>query len=310
MGWTPPDLSDKTAVVAGATRGAGRGIAVALGEAGATVYCTGRSTLAGRSPMDRPETIEDTAQQVTAAGGTGIAVAVDHLDAGQVRSLAARVGALDVLVNDIWGGDALIGWGTRFWEQDPDVSWGVLETALRTHWNTAAILAPALREGGLLVEITDGDSYQFRGHVLYDFVKTSIIRMAFGFAKDLADRATAVALTPGFMRSEAMLEHFGVTAATWRDAVAKDPNFVASETPRFGGRALACLAFDPDRHRFAGRALSSWGLSDVYGFPDLDGARPHWGHHAAKHFAVRPLDDAFYDYWTPYFEPGDAGNAA
>ncbi len=293
------DLSGKTALVAGATRGTGRGIAIALGEAGATVYCTGRTTREHQSPMARAETIDDTADMVTAAGGRGIAVRVDHTDTHQVRALANDIGHLDILVNDIWGGDPHIAWGTPFWEQDPDVAWGVLHNALRTHMTTAAIFAPALRKSaGLLVEVTDGDTYQYRGNVLYDLVKTSIIRLAYNMAQDLGDKATAVAVTPGFLRSEAMLEHFGVTTKTWRDGIEKDPNFAASETPLFVGRGIAALAADPERHKHAGRVLASWTLSDMYDFTDADGARPHWGEHFAKAYGTaRPLDEAFYEYW-------------
>ncbi len=302
------DLSGKTALVAGATRGTGRGIARALGEAGATVYCTGRTTRHHQSPMGRAETIDDTAEMVTAAGGRGIAVRVDHTDTHQVRALANDIGHLDILVNDIWGGDPHIAWGQPFWKQDPDVTWGVLENALRTHLTTAAIFAPALRKShGLLVEVTDGDTYRYRGNLLYDLVKTTVIRAAYGMAQDLGDDATAVAVTPGFLRSEAMLELFGVREENWRDGVAKDPNFVASETPLFVGRGIAALAADPARHRFAGRVVASWVLGDQYGVRDADGTQPHWGRHfEATYGDMGALDDAFYAYWKPFDLTPDA----
>jgi NAD(P)-dependent dehydrogenase (short-subunit alcohol dehydrogenase family) len=278
-------LTGTVAVVAGATRGAGRGIAVELGAAGATVYCTGRTTRARRSPMNRPETIEDTAEMVDAAGGRGVAVAVDHSDAGQVRALAQRIaaeqdGRLDVLVNDIWGGDPLTDWSSRFWQHDLDAGLRLLRQAVETHLITSWHLAPLMveRGRGLIVEMTDGDSERYRGSLFYDLVKASVIRLAVGQAADLRDRGvTAVALTPGFMRSEAVLDHFGVTADDWRGGVEKDPHFAQSETPRFVGRAVAALAADGDVLRSTGRTLSSWGLAREYGFTDVDGRRPDWG---------------------------------
>ena len=307
---TSRPLAGKVAVVAGATRGAGRGIARALGEAGATVYCTGRSTrAAGPSPMQRPETVDETAEMVTRAGGVGIATRVDHLREDEVRALFARVrdeqGRLDVLVNDIWGGDALVEWSAKFWELDTDLAWRVVETALRTHLITARYATPLLMgtPGALLVEVTDGDTYQYRGQLVYDLVKTSVIRLAFGMARELRPHGVAaVAVTPGFLRSEAMLEHFGVTRETWRDGAKRDPNFIASETPLFVGRAVAALAADPHVMRKSGRVFASWTLSDEYRFTDEDGARPHWGRHFAKTYGDgehRALDDAFYRYWEP-----------
>ena len=300
-------LSGKVAVVAGATRGAGRGIAVALGEAGATVYCTGRSTRGHVATAGRTETIEETAELVTAAGGTGIPVRVDHLIEGDVAALFQRVareqGRLDVLVNDIWGGDAHIEWDKRFWEQDLERGFRMMRTALHTHLITARHGAPLLlaRPGGLLVEVTDGDGFQYRGTLFYDLVKTSVIRLAFAFNEEMAPRGgTALAVTPGFLRSEAMLDHFGVTEANWREGAKRDPNFLESETPRFVGRAVAALAADPHVARKGGRVWASWTLSDEYGFTDADGSRPHWGRHFAKTFgddAYRPADDRFYWYW-------------
>lgn len=307
MTWSPPDLSGKVALVAGATRGAGRGIATALGEAGATVYCTGRTTRAMRSEMDRPETIEGTAERVTEAGGTGIPVQVDHRRDDEVRRLVARIDAehsgLDILVNDIWGGDPAIAWGKRFWELDMDAAWHVIENALRTHLVTARHAAPLLmKRKGLLVEITDGDHYTYRGHLVYDLIKTTIIRLAYAMAHEWRPHgATALAVTPGFLRSEAMLDHFGVTAENWQEAAKKDPHFSASETPLFVGRAVASLAGDPQVASRAGRVWASWTLSDDYGFTDADGSRPHFGRHFAEVFgkdAQLPLDDTFYRYWA------------
>jgi NAD(P)-dependent dehydrogenase (short-subunit alcohol dehydrogenase family) len=306
--WTPPDLSGKVAVVAGATRGAGRGIARALGEAGATVYCTGRSSRSAPGGMERPETIEETADLVTTAGGTGIAVRVDHLDEAQVLSLVARVereqGGLDILVNDIWGGDPDIEWGKRFWELDADRGWRVIETALRTHIITARHATPLLMaRRGLLVEVTDGDHFAYRGNLIYDLVKTAIIRMAYTMAHELGPHGvTALAVTPGFLRSEAMLDLFGVTEANWRDAVARVPDYIASETPLYVGRAVSSLAADPDVKRRAGRVFASWTLADEYGFTDEDGARPHWGRHFRATYGSdeQPaIDDVFYRYWRP-----------
>jgi len=306
--WKAPDLHGKVALVAGATRGAGRGIATALGEAGATVYCTGRSTRESRSPMDRPETIEETADLATSAGGTGIAVRVDHTQDLEVKALMARIqeehGGLDLLVNDIWGGDAGITWGKRFWDIDMDAAWRVVDNAIRTHLITAHRAAPLLMaRKGLLVEITDGDHYAYRGHLIYDLVKTSILRLAYTMNHELARQgATAVAVVPGFLRSEAMLDLFGVKETNWRDAVKTSPHFIASETPLFVGRAVAALAAEQQHQARGGRVYSSWSLSDEYGFPDADGQRPHWGRYFAKEFGAdeqRVLDDGFYRYWKP-----------
>jgi NAD(P)-dependent dehydrogenase (short-subunit alcohol dehydrogenase family) len=286
-------LAGHVALVAGATRGAGRGIAVELGAAGATVYCTGRTTRDARSPMNRPETIEDTAEQVSAAGGTGIAVGVDHSVPATVRALAARIaaeqaGRLDVVVNDIWGGDPLTEWQTPFWQHDLTNGLLLLRQAVETHLVTAHAMAPLLvaRRSGLLVEMTDGVEPGYRGSLFYDLAKAATIRIALGAAADLEPYGvTAVAVTPGFLRSEAVLDHFGVTEATWRDAGAKDPHFLASETPRFVGRAIVALAADPEVRRYSGQALTSWGLATAYGFTDVDGARPDWGAHMAAHLA-------------------------
>ncbi len=285
MDYTPPDLSGTVALVAGATRGAGRGIAVALGEAGATVWCTGRSTRDHRSEYDRPETIEETAERVTAAGGRGVAVRVDHLDPAQVTALVARIdaesGRLDVLVNDIWGGERLFQWDVPLWEHDLDKGLRLLRLAVETHLVTSAHALPLLarRPGGLVVEMTDGtaayNERTFRINAFYDLAKWSVIRLAFAQAHDLGPvGGTAVALTPGWLRSEMMLDGFGVTEQNWRDATADQPHFCISESPAFVGRAVVALAADPARTRWSGQSLSSGGLAQVYGFPDVDGTRP------------------------------------
>ena len=292
-------LDAKVAVVAGGTRGAGRGIAIALGEQRATVYVTGRSSRAtGPSVMARAETIEETAELVTAAGGIGIPARVDHSDSAAVARLAARVrdeqdGRLDVLVNDIWGGDPMTKWGTPFWEQSLDDGLALVRQAVETHVVTSWHLVPLMvaRRSGLVIEITDGVEPAYRGAFYYDLAKAGVIRLAVAQAGEIEPfGVTAVALTPGFLRSEAMLELAGVTEANWRDGVAWDPHFVASETPAYVGRAVAALASDGDVARFSGQALSSWGLSEVYGFTDADGSQPHWGRYFAQHVANSPAN--------------------
>jgi NAD(P)-dependent dehydrogenase (short-subunit alcohol dehydrogenase family) len=300
-------LAGRVALVAGATRGGGRGIAVALGEAGATVYATGRSTRERRSEVDRPETIEETAEMVTAAGGEGIAVAVDHLDAGQVKRLVERIdaghGRLDVLVNDIWGAEHLFEWDAAVWEHDLDHGLRLLRLAIDTHLITAHHALPLLlrRPGGLVVEVTDGtaayNADRYRVSLFYDLAKTSAIRIAWALGEELRDRgATAVALTPGWMRSEAMLDHYGVTEANWRDGCARTPHFCISETPRYVGRAVAALAGDADVARWNGQSLSSGQLAGVYGFSDLDGTRPDCWRYMVEvvERAGAPADDTGY----------------
>jgi NAD(P)-dependent dehydrogenase (short-subunit alcohol dehydrogenase family) len=299
-------LAGKVALVAGATRGAGRGIAVALGEAGATVYATGRSTRERRSEVDRPETIEETADLVTAAGGEGIAVAVDHLEPAQVRGLVERIdadhGRLDVLVNDIWGAEHLFDWSAPVWEHDLDNGLRLLRLAIETHLITSHHALPLLvrRPGGLVVEVTDGtaayNADHYRVTMFYDLAKTSVIRMAWGLARELEPHeATALALTPGWMRSEAMLEHYGVTEDNWRDATQRTPHFCISETPRYVGRAVAALAADPDVARWNGQSLSSGQLAQVYGFTDLDGTQPDcWRYIAEVRERGRAADDTGY----------------
>ncbi|XVQ85140.1 SDR family oxidoreductase [Microbispora siamensis] len=295
-------LEGKVALVAGATRGAGRGIAVELGAAGATVYVTGRSTRERPSEMNRPETIEETAELVTAAGGRGIAVPVDHLDREQVRALVERIdaeqGALDVLVNDIWGGELLFSWSDRLWEHSLDDGLRILRLAIDTHIITSHYALPLLirKPGGLVVEVTDGtaeyNAANYRVSFFYDLAKTSVNRMAFAQAKELAPHgATAVSLTPGWLRSELMLEHFGVTEANWRDALGKVPHFAISETPAFVGRAVAALAADPEVSRWNGQSLSSGQLAQVYGFTDVDGSRPDcWRYLVEVQDPGRPAD--------------------
>lgn len=277
-------LAGRVALVAGATRGAGRGIAAALGEAGATVYLSGRSTRAARSEMDRPETIEETADLVDAAGGCGIAVQVDHLVPDQVRALVARIrreqGALHLLVNDIFGATR-IEWNKTVWESDLEYGLHLLRLAVDTHAITSHCAIPLLLEtpGGLVVEVNDGtaeyNATRYRNSFFYDLAKGAVQRMAFALAHELKPHgATAVSLTPGWLRSEAMLEAFGVGEANWREAVARIPHFAISETPRYVGRAVAALAADPAVARWNGASLSSGQLAKVYGFTDLDGSQP------------------------------------
>ncbi|MER5205376.1 SDR family oxidoreductase [Streptomyces sp. NPDC002825] len=283
-------LHGRICLVAGATRGAGRAIAVQLGAAGATVYVTGRTTREKVSEVGRAtETIEETAELVTAAGGEGIAVPTDHLDPEQVRALVDRIdreqGRLDVLVNDVWGGEHLVTFGKKTWETDLDGGLRMLELGVRTHAITSHTALPLLirNSGGLVVEVTDGtaayNDTRFRENLFYDLAKNAPIRMAFGLAKELAEYGgTAVAVTPGWLRSEQMLAGFGVTEENWRDATEKLPDFGISESPVYVGRAVAALAADPGRNRWTGQSLSSGELAKQYGFTDADGSRPDaWG---------------------------------
>jgi NAD(P)-dependent dehydrogenase (short-subunit alcohol dehydrogenase family) len=300
-------LTGKVALVTGATRGAGRGTAVALGEAGATVYCTGRTTRKQRSDYGRAETIEETAELVEAAGGDGIAVEVDHLQPAQVEALVKRIdaeqGRLDVLVNDIWGGEQLAEWNTPVWEHSLDGGLRMLRLAIDTHLITSHFALRLLirRPGGLAVEMTDGtleyNSGRYRLSTFYDLAKTAVIRLAFAQGTELAPHGcTAVALTPGWMRSEMMLDNYRVTEANWRDAAAGNPHFAAiSETPRFVGRAAAALAADPDVHRRNGGSFSSGGLARDYGFTDVDGSRPDcWRYMIEVQDAGLPADPTGY----------------
>ena len=298
-------LAGRVALVAGATRAAGRGIAVALGEAGATVYCTGRTTRSERSEMDRPETIEETATLVDAAGGRGVPVQVDHLQPAQVAALVARIdaeqGALHVLVSDIWGATTME-WDKTVWESSLDVGLRTLRLAVDTHAITAHFALPLLirQPGGLAVEITDGtaeyNAVNYRVSFFYDLAKAANLRMAWALGHELGRHgATAVALTPGWLRSEAMLDAYGVTEENWRDATKVSPHFAISESPRFVGRAVAALAADPDRHRWNQQSLSSGQLAKVYGFTDLDGSRPDaWPYVVEVQDAGRPADTTGY----------------
>jgi NAD(P)-dependent dehydrogenase (short-subunit alcohol dehydrogenase family) len=305
MGWqrdtSTPDLHGRIALVAGATRGAGRGIAVQLGAAGATVYVTGRTTAARRSEYDRPETFEETAELVTAAGGTGIAVPTDHLVPEQVRALAGRIGAeqgrLDVLVNNVWGGERLFEFEKPVWEHDLDNGLRLLRLGVETHAITSHFLLPLLvrQPGGLVVEMTDGtaayNEANYRNSYFYDLVKNSVLRMAFVLAHELKPHGgTAVAVSPGWMRSEMMLDAFGVTEDTWRDALTTVPHFCISESPAYVGRAVAALAGDAEVARWNGQSLSSGQLAREYGFTDVDGSRP--------------------DCWRYLVEVADAGSPA
>jgi NAD(P)-dependent dehydrogenase (short-subunit alcohol dehydrogenase family) len=294
-------LAGKVALVAGGTRAAGRGIAVELGAAGATVYVTGRTTRARRSEMERPETIEETAELVEAAGGRGIAVCVDHLVPDEVRALVARIeaeqGALHVLVNDIWGATKME-WSKTAWESDLDYGLRTLRLAVDTHAITSHFAIPLMirRRGALVVEVTDGttayNEKNYRVSFFYDLAKAANLRMAFALAHELAPHGgTAVALTPGWLRSEAMLDAYRVTEATWREATKIQPHFAISESPAYVGRAVASLAADPDVARWNGRSLSSGQLAQVYGFTDRDGSRPDaWRYLVEVQDAGKPAD--------------------
>jgi len=280
-------LEGVVAVVAGATRGAGRGIAVKLGEAGATVYVTGRSTKDRRSDLGRPETIDETAELVAKAGGVGIPVKVDHSVPEQVKALFERVdreqrGRLDVLVNDVWGGEKLTEWGVPFWEQSLEKGLLMQQRAVHTHLITSRYGIPLMvkRGSGLVVEVTDGVDYRYRGSLYYSLAKISVIHLAQSLADELRPRGVAaISLSPGFLRSEEMLDHFGVTKETWRDAASVDPHFLASETPSYIGAAVVALASDPRIMEKSGRSLGTWDCADEYGIVDEDGSRPHWGNY-------------------------------
>jgi NAD(P)-dependent dehydrogenase (short-subunit alcohol dehydrogenase family) len=294
-------LAGKVALVAGATRGAGRGIAVQLGAAGATVYVTGRTTRSSSSEMNRPETIEETAALVDQAGGRGIAVQVDHLSADEVRALVVRIereqGALHILVNDIFGLTKME-WNKTVWESDLEHGLHLLRLGIDTHAITGHFALPLMirQPGALVVEVNDGttdyNSTNYRVSFFYDLVKTAVNRMAFALGYELRPHnGTAVAVTPGWLRSEAMLDAYRVTEASWRDATQIQPHFAISESPAFVGRAVAALASDPDVSRWNGQSLSSGQLAKVYGFTDLDGSQPDaWRYLVEVQDAGKPAD--------------------
>jgi len=295
-------LKDKVALVAGATRGAGRGIAIELGAAGATVYVTGRSTRTAPSEMKRPETIEETAELVTQAGGNAIAIQVDHLDPNQVQNLVQRIaneyGRLDILVNDVWGSDYLIEWNTPVWDHSLEGGLHMLRLAIDTHIITSHFALPLLikQPGGLVVEMTDGtadyNNEKYRVTLFYDLAKTATVRLGWALAHEIEPhKCTSVAMTPGWLRSENMLDAYGVSESNWRDAIAKQPHFAITETPRYVGRAVASLAADPERSRWNGQSLSSGQLAKVYGFTDLDGSQPDaWRYVREVQDAGKPAD--------------------
>ena len=299
-------IEGKVALVAGATRGAGRGIACELGAAGAIVYCTGRSTKQQRSEMDRPETIEETAELIERDGGRAIPVQVDHLDPSQVEQLVARIerehGRLDVLVNDIWGGDHFIQWNTPVWEHSLEKGLRMLHLAIDTHLitNHFALRLLIKNRGGLVVEVTDGtadyNDDHYRVSLFYDLAKTSVVRMAWSLAQELKPHdCTALALSPGWLRSEQMLDNYHVTEENWRDATKIQPHFIITETPRYVGRAVAHLAADPNVARWNGQSLSSGQLAKIYDFTDVDGSQPDaWRYVVEVQDAGKPADATGY----------------
>ncbi len=279
-------LEGKVCVVAGATRGCGRGIAVELGVAGATVYCVGRSARGNLSPMNRPETIEETAERVNAHGGIGIPVRVDCTQRLEVEALFERVkneqnGQLDVLVNDVWGGETMIEWDVPFWKMDVEQGLALLNQAVFSHILLSRFGVPLMvaRNQGIVFEITDGDGIYWRGSYFYDLVKVNVIRLAQNLHEEFKERnlpLTSLVVTPGYLRSEQMLAFKGLTEETWRDGIASDPGWARSETPRYLGRAIAALAADPNIHTKGGKALATWHLYKEYNFTDLDGSQPDW----------------------------------
>ena len=276
-----------------------------LGATGATVYVTGRTTRSERSEMNRPETIEETAALVDEAGGRGVAVQVDHLVSDEVRALVTRIeaeqGGLHVLVNDIWGATT-IEWNKSVWESSLETGLRTLHLGVETHAITSHFAIPLRIKtpGGLVVEVTDGtDEYnatRYRVSFFYDLAKASVNRMAFALAHELRPyNATAVSLTPGWLRSEAMLEAYGVTESNWRDATKRTPHFAISESPAFVGRAVTALAQDPNASRWNGKSLSSGQLAKIYGFTDLDGSQPDaWRYLIEVQDAGKPADTTGY----------------
>ena len=276
-------LTGKVAVVAGATRGAGRGIACMLGEAGATVYCTWRSIRGKPSIINRSETIEETAEMVSSRGGKGIYVQVNHTDESQVRTLFERVrqeqeGRLDILVNDLTG-EAYMEF-KPFSEHPVGKGLKLLENGSLSHIITSHYGVPLMIEtgSGLIVEITDGVGYELREfNFYYDLEKAINIRLAQSLAHQLRKHKIAViALTPGMLRSEEMLDHFGVTEANWRDAIKHQYDLAYSETPFYIGKAVAALACDRRIMSKSGQAFVSGKLAREYRFTDVDGTQPVW----------------------------------
>ncbi len=296
-------LSGKVALVAGGTRGASRAIAVELGRAGAFVYVTGRTTRAGRSEVDRPETIEETAELVEKAGGQAEAIRVDHLVPAEVEALAKRIDRLDILIDGLWGGDHHLGWAKPVWEHDLEAGLRMIRLGIDAHLITSHFLLPLLigRPGGLVVELTDGTAeynakYREGTSLPFYLAKASAHLLAIGEAAELAAHScTAVAFTPGYLRSEMMLDIYGVTESNWRDACERVPHFAISETPTFCGRTVAALAADPDRHRWTGQTVSSGRLAKEYGVDDVDGSRPDaWRYLVEVADAGKPADTTGY----------------
>jgi NAD(P)-dependent dehydrogenase (short-subunit alcohol dehydrogenase family) len=282
----PVDLAGHVALVAGGSRGATRAIAVELGRAGVVVHVTGRSARGRPSPMQRPESIEDAVEQIRSAGGQAYAHHVDHSDERAVAALLDRItaahhGRLDIVVNGIWGGDPMTDWEHPFWEQSVSIGLAMLRQAVETHIVTSAAAAPRLvaRRSGLIIELTDGKRGDpYRGSLYYDLAKEQVARLALGMAEDLrTHQVAAVALAPGYLRSEAVLDRFGVSEVNWRDAITADPHFAVSESPVLVARCAVALAADPEILDRSGQSLASWDLAAEYELNDFDGSRPNWG---------------------------------
>ncbi|WP_061234162.1 SDR family oxidoreductase [Leptospira interrogans] len=285
------NLEGKVALVTGDTRGAGRGIALALGEAGVTVYVTGISIKDKHPKINRKETIEETVERINKLGGKAIWAQVDHTNPKEVKSLFERIdqeqGKLNILVNDIWGGDPFIEWSCKFWEHSLENGLKVQKNCLNSHLITNYFATPLMirNHSDLILEITDGTDYRYRGNVYYTLVKCSIINLASSLSEELKPYGvTVISLTPGFLRSEVMLDYFGVLEENWKDAILKDPHFIASETTAYIGRAVVSLAEDPNVFLKTGSATSTWRLSEEYNFTDLDGSKPHWGQYFREKF--------------------------
>jgi NAD(P)-dependent dehydrogenase (short-subunit alcohol dehydrogenase family) len=297
-------LAGRIALVAGATRGAGRGIARALGEAGATVYCTGRSTKGKPSPYRRPETIDETAGMIKAAGGDAIAVRVDHTVESEVKKLFARIlrahKRIDIVVNSVAGEHPLMKkWGSM-WQADTRDADEIFKQALTSHLITAkhAALAMMPAKRGLIVEITENDTLGGGGNPMAQVVKVAQKVLPLFWAAELKPHGIAImSVTPGFLRSEAMLQGFGVTEENWRDGGKKDRNFLVSESPLYVGRAVAALAADPHIMDRTGMLWSSWELAGDYRFTDYDGRRPDWGRHTIDWSGMPPA-------WIDLFRTG------